>query len=277
MSILTLATYKALTNTTVNTYDTLIGNLLPVAQKNIETYCDRLFDSTRYYQWFHFNYDRLVVLPEYPVQQIVFVGYPALVATATIATGSYNIEVTSTGVTVTNDANFAQDTYNFNPNDTLLKLKTEIEDDYPGSITIAIDPSYTNMNSLLLRSGSGREWTGAVRLDCQVRKQDRSDRIMEFAYDSAFVFSYANDYIFNDELYVIWNAGYDYADMPKDLQMIEANIIRDYLNIITGNINPLIKKQTITNYSIEYVDSNLLNNVVDNYKSQLDNYLKKIL
>jgi len=65
--------------------------------------------------------------------------------------------------------------------------------------------------------------------------------------------------------------------MTKDLQMIEANIIRDYLNIITGNINPLIKKQTITNYSIEYVDSNLLNNVVDNYKSQLDNYLKKIL
>lgn len=277
MSILTLADYKTLTGTTVATNDALITALLPVAQSNIETYCDRLFDTTRYGEWFKFTGDRHIVLPQYPVTSIMFLGYPATVANIVIASGSYNIEVTKTGVTVTNDANFAQDTYLFAANTTLALLKTEIEDDYPAIITVNIETGYTTMNSLLLQTGSGNTWTGAVRLDSQARMLDRSDRIFEVAYNSVFVMSYQTDMVYNDNIYVMWYGGYAYADMPKDLQMIEADIVGDYLDIATTGVSTIIKSQTITNYSITYVDSNLLNNIVDNYKSQLDNYKLKHL
>lgn len=277
MSILTLARYKELTNTSVVTNDTLIGYLMPVVQEMIESYCDRAFDNTSYYQWFHFTGDRTIVLPEYPVNNIVYLGYPSKVATVAYTTGSYNIEVTKTGVTITNDADLTYNTYAFSPNNTLDKLRIEIEDDFGPNMTVTIESGYTAYNSYLLQTGTGKEWNGAIRLDAQARLQDRSDRVIELAYNSAFVMNYATDYVFNDELYVIWKAGYEYADMPKNLQMIEAMIIRDYLNLITLKINSLVKSQTITNYSITYVDNALLMNIIDGYSSQLNDFKKKIL
>jgi len=278
MAILTLANYRSLTNTTAaDGFNAYIQSLIPVVQTAIENYIDRTLDSTRYYQWFNYSGDRQIILPEYPVTQIVYIGYPAKVGTIAYTTGSYNVEITKTGVTVTNDATFAQDTYTLATNTTLTMLKTEIEDDYGPNMSLTIETGYTAMNSLLLRTGSGKEWTGAVRLDTNTRFIDRSDRIIEFAYNTPFVMSYTNDYIYNDELFIMWNAGYTAATMPSDLQMACSMIIKDYLAISKIADLGLIKSQTITNYSITYADQNLISDLVKKYSGILDPYVKKLL
>lgn len=278
MAIITLAQYRTLTNTTAaDGFDAYITSLIPVVQNQIEDYCDRTFDDARYYQWFHYNGDRLIVLPEYPVEQILYIGYPAKVATVSYTTGAYNIEITKTGVTVTNDADFHQDTYLFSVNNTLAKLKVEIEDDYGPNMLVTIESGYSSMNSLLLRTGSGLEWTAAVRLDTNTRLQDRSDRIVEFAYNTPFIMSYQNDYIFNDELFVMWNAGYTSTTMPKDLQMTCSMVIKDYLAISKKADLGLYKSESITNYSYTLGDMSLIKNLIENYAASLEGYVKKIL
>lgn len=278
MSILSLAQYRTLSNTTnADGFDAYITALLSVVQTEIESYCDRLFDDSRYYQWFHYSGDRLIVLPEYPVEQIIYIGYPAKVATISYTSGNYNIEITKTSVIITNDADFTQNIYVFSTFTTLALMKVAIEGAYPAIITLTIETGYTTMNTLLLRTGSGLEWTGGVRLDTNVRLIDRSDRVIEFAYNTPFIMSYSNDYIFNDELIVIWNAGYTTATMPKDLQMAEMLIIKDYLALSKKADIGLMKSETVTNYSYTLADQELISDLVKKYSGILDGYVKKIL
>jgi len=273
MSILTLAEYRTLTNTTASDgFDAYVTALIPVVQSEIESFCDRTFDLTRYSQWFHYEGDRLIVLPEYPVENILGVYYPARVATVT-CTG-YNISVTPTSIVVTADSDFTSNTYLFTTYTNLTLLQAAIEAAYP-AITIDIDSGYELMSSLLLRTGSGLEWTGAVRLDTNVRLQDRSDRVIEFAYNTPFVMSYANDYIYNDELLVIWNGGY--STFPKDLQMAAALIIKDYLALSKYKAAGIYKSETVTNYSYTLADQTIISDLVKKYSGILNGYVKKTL
>jgi hypothetical protein len=277
MSIIDLATYRALTNTNASDgLDAYITTLLPVVTSEICSYCDRTFENSRYYKWFNYSGDRLVVLPEFPVNEIIYIGFPAKVATVSYPAGNYNIEITKTGVTVTNDATFAQNTYTFAVNTILSDLKTVIEAAYP-AITLTIESGYDTMNSLLLRTGSGLEWTGAVRLDTNVRLQDRSDRVVEVSYNTPFIMSYQNDYVYSDELLVVWNAGYTAGNYPKDLQMVEAMIIKDYLALSKLKSGGILKSETITNYQYVLADQTMLADLVKKYSGILDGYVKKIL
>jgi hypothetical protein len=276
MSILTLADYRTLTNTSAaDGFDAYITSLIPVVESEIEQYIDRTIDDTRYYQWFNYSGDRLITLPEYPVNQILYIGYPAKVATIDYTTGNYNVEITKTGVTITDDATFAQNTYTFAANTTLADLKTAIEADYGPNMSLTIETGYTTMNSLLLRTGSGKEWTGAVRLDTNTRLHDRSDRVIEFAYNTPFVMSYSNDYIFNDELLVVWNAGWTTTTIPNELKMIWAMVIKDYLAQSKISAMGILRSQTITNYSETYMDVGVIKNILSGYAGLLDGYVKK--
>jgi len=273
MSIIDLATYRSLTNTNASDgMDTYVTSLIPVVQSEIESYCDRTFDLTRYSQWFHYDGSRLIVLPEYPVENILGVYYPARVATVT-CTG-YNISVTPTSIVVTSDVNFASNTFLFSINTNLTMLQAAIEVAYP-AITIDIDSGYELMSSLLLRTGSGLELTGAVRLDTNLRLQDRSDRVVEIAYNTPFIMTYSNDYIYNDELLIVWNGGY--TTMPKELQMAAAMIIKDYLAQSKLPSLGILKSQTITNYQEVFADQPLLADLVKKYSGILSGYVKKTL
>ena len=273
MAIITLADYRTLTNTdATDGYDAYITSLIPVVQASIEDYCDRKFDSDTYYEWYYFDTDRVTVLNQYPINHILYVGNPVNMANVSWSSGSYNIEITSSSVIVTNDSDFSQDEYLFADNSTITDLKTEIEDDYP-AITVAIVSGYELTNTLLLRTGSGKAWSGASRFEAQVRPKDNSDRCIEFVTENSMF--YFDSTYFDRKLFVMYQAGYAEDDMPSDLQMVEAMIIRDYINLFNTNINPLIKSQSITNYSVTYVDTDLLNNIVNNFASQLDGYKKK--
>uniref|UniRef100_A0A6M3KT96 Uncharacterized protein n=1 Tax=viral metagenome TaxID=1070528 RepID=A0A6M3KT96_9ZZZZ len=276
MSILTLAHFRTLTNTTAaDGFDAYITSLLPVVQSQVEYYCDRHFDASYYKQWFKFTPCRRVLLPEYPVNTIVFIGSPVTAANITIDSAfDYTIQVKTDRVTVIDvtNINYAATDYLFADNTTLTALKTEIEDDYP-AITVAIVSGYETTSSNMLRPCVGLTWTIATRVDCHALIEDGTERTLKFAEDS--VFSYNIDFYFPENLYIIWNAGYTNADMPDALQNVCANIIKDMLAKSKLPDIGLIKSQTITNYSITYADTLLLKNILDGYADSLWPFVKK--
>ena len=276
MAIMTLADYRELTNTTAaDGFDAYITSLLPVVQDQVEHYCDRHFDAANYKQWFRFSPIRRVILPEYPINTILFIGSPVNAATITIDDGfDYTIQVKSDRVTVIDvtTINYDSNDYLFSDNNTLADLETEIEDDYP-AITIEIVTGYETTSSNMLRPCMGATWTIATRVDCHALVEDGTERTLKFAEDS--VFSYNIDFYFPENLYIIWNAGYTNADMPDALQNVCANIIKDMLAKSKLPDIGLIKSQTITNYSITYADTLLLKNILDGYADSLWPFIKK--
>lgn len=273
MAILNLATYRTLTNTdATDGYDDYITALIPVVQSAIENYCDRHFDAANYSTWYKFDCTRKVLLAEYPVNTLIFVGSPANVANLSWTTGDYTIQVKEDRVTVIDvqSINFTSNDYLYTDNNTLADLKTEIEDDYP-AITVAIVSGYETLNVKLLRPGIGKTFAGAVRVDCHAKIEDETERTFKFAEDSYF--TYTLDFYFPENLYIVYNAGY--TTMPQALQMVAALIIKDYLALSSEKDIGIVKSYSITNYSVTFADMGDLKAIVDSYKGMLADYVKK--
>ena len=250
MSICNLADYKVLTDTTVATYDTFITAVLPVVQDQIESYCDRHFDSASYYQWF--QYDKYMVLPEWPINNIKFVGCSDTVATVAV-TGTFTIEVFNTKVSVTNEALTTTD-FLFTGYANVTLLLAAITAAF-GGIVFTIQTGYATCPPQRLRTGLVTDTLyGAKQVVASYRKPDLSNRILELGFDATLGFSYSAEEFYEDMVYIAWTAGYAYADMPKGLQMVEANIIKDMIQNMTSGVggvalNPFINSETLTNYS----------------------------
>jgi len=249
--ILSLADYKIYTNTTVATYDTFISAVLPVVDEQIEAYCDRHFTAQDYYQWFAF--DKYLVLPEWPCNNILFIGGSDTFATLVI-TGTYTIEVFTTKVSVTDGSTFVTTDFLFSAYATVQLLCNAITAAFAG-IVFTITAAYTGVTPKLLRTGLVTDTLyGAKQMTLAYRKPDLSNRILEIGYDASLGFSYSLAETYDDVLYLAWNAGYSYSAMPKGLQMVEANIIKDMiLNMSSGingaALNPFITSESLTNYS----------------------------
>jgi len=274
MSLLTLAEYKTLTNTTDGTYDAYITSLLPVVQSQVEEYCDRHFDKDIYNQWFFVDGELpWITLPEYPVTDLLFTGVPRNVATLTI-TGNYNVEVKGDSVTVTNLLNYNQDTYTFDSQPTLADLKTEIEDDYGPQISVSLVSGYETTLSKFLKQGNNLDWYAAVTEDIAIRLMDRSDRTVLVPYYS-YTYCFVDPYAYYGNILLIWQAGYLTADVPQDLKMICAMIIKDYISLAKNANLGLFKSESITNYSYTLGDIKEIKNILGNYSLQLEAYRKK--
>jgi len=274
MSILDLATYKTLTNTTDTTNDTFITNIIPTVQSAMENYCDRHFDRQLYSRWFYLDNElNYLVLPEYPITDILFVGTKTSAATLTI-TGNYSVQVKSDRVTITTLLDLSQDDYLFTSYTTLAALKNEIESDYVGVITITIESGKDSTLSKFLFQVSGTNWYIAEKIDIDLHNVDGTERTVSIPY-SYWTTLWNDCYSYYNNIYLIFYAGYTSATMPLDLQMIAANIIRD---MITANASPslgIYKSESITNYSYTLNDATTIKNILWQYSNQLDQFTKK--
>ena len=272
--ILTLADYRTLTNTVSGIDDSYITELLTVVQSQIENFCDRKFDSQDYSEWY--KYSRYLILREYPVTNVKFLG--TLQKMATFSSDDYNYELTNTALNVT-DNTLTTTTVTFGGAiTTLTDIKTAIETAIP-TITLTIDSGYTNASYKLLRVGTGKDVYGAVRSVAQTKLIEDESRTLELLADSSFIFFYASDYCTDVNMYLVYTAGYTASTMPLDLQMVEANIVSDISNAQTSGITGLVTSETITNYSWSS-STELLKNVgkeLDNYTDVLDKYVKKVV
>jgi hypothetical protein len=282
MPILTLAEFKTLTNTTSAGNDAYITSLLPVVQDQIENYCDRLFTQQDYIEWY--KYSEIVLLKQYPVNNVKYIGYLTQFAGFTPLTG-YTYEITDTGIVITNDTTFTATTFLFTTYGTLLALKTAIEAAIP-AITMTILSGYDNYNYRLLRTGTGYTVYGATRLDAMTYLDD--NRSLKFITDYSAYFLMSTEIDCNLDLMVIYNAGY--GTVPNGLKFIACNIIKDILAIQVGTsvatgggvVSGIYKSESVDDYSYTLADPgnntsfNTVNisQVVSKYYGDLDYYKK---
>lgn len=273
MAILSLADYRTLTNTVSGTDDAYITELLAVVQSQMESYCDRLFDAQNYSQWY--KYSHYIVLREYPVNSVKFIG--TLQKLATFSSDDYNYEVTSTALNIT-DGSLTTTTITFGGAISVLTdIKTAVEAAIPG-LTLTIDTGYANISYKLLRVGTGKDMYGAVRSDCQTKLIEDENRTLELLADSSFLFFYATDFCTDINMYVVYNAGYTSTTMPLDLQMICANIVHDMSLIESADVTGIYKSETLGDYSYTLADQTQINELIfTKYSKALDAYVKMVV
>lgn len=273
MALLTTAEYESYTNTTLTPAETTyVNTLIGIVQDQIETYCDRKLDATDYLEWY--KYSRYLVLRQYPVNHIKYVGELDLVGS--FDSEDYNYEWTSTALYIT-DNTLTTTTITFGGAiTTLTDIKTAVELALP-AITLTINSGYTNLNYKLIRVGTGRDIYGAKRNDCQTKLVEDENRTVEFVMDSGFVFFTSADTVCDTNVLMVYNAGWATADMPEALKQIAVNIIKDIMNIQTAGMTGLYQSETITNYSYtlgqnvtQYVGKEL-----DKYTDLLQPFVKK--
>lgn len=272
--IITLSDYKSLTGTTVAIDDALLTALLPGVNDLVERYCDRHFDLANYRIWQ--NYYNPIILPEYPINKILMIGAPQNVANLSWATtDDFSVEIREDGVVITDTGHYAltSQTFLFSAYPTLLDLKTKIEDDW--DIIVTIVSGYDTLNSMLLKTGTGQAWYGAIRCSVDFRILDDSQRCLEL-YGPWFSYCCMVPNLDNN-LFVMWSAGYTSTSMPKGLQLTTAYILRDWLNFKKMGSKGLLKSEQITHYQYQNFSPNEFNvhDLIDMYKGDLDFYTKK--
>jgi len=272
--IINLSTYKSLTNTTVATDDAYLTAIIPNVCDIVETYCDRHFDANNYQFWTTITDS--IITDEYPIIKLIMAGQQQKVAVLSWPTTSdYSVEICSDKVVVTDTKSYglATDYYTFATNTTLAALKISIEDDW--DITVAIETGYTDFNTALLKTGTQQTWYGAVRYNANYRIQDNTIRFMKL--EDAIEAQFGFDSFIPNCFFVYYRAGYEYADMPKGLQLVVANIVKDILYLSKMGGKGMLKSETITNYS--YTNWNPseydIKNVINNYADGLDPWRKK--
>ena len=275
--IINLATYKSLTGTAVNTDDTWLSAIIPSVCNLVESYCDRHFDVANYSKWISSGFCEELFLDEYPINKVNMIGSQVLVAKLTWDETLYDyaIEVRSDRITVTDTKTYGSPSYDhmYAANHTLQDLKIDIEDDY--DITVSIEAGYTTLNVQLLKSGNGQSWYGAKRTECNYRIQDFSLRIIQ--EEDVLSANFYSDVWFSNSIYLAYNAGYAYADMPTGLQLVTSNIVHDLLGLKNLGNKGALKSEQITNYSYTNWTPNDydIKNIIHNYEWNLESWKKK--
>lgn len=77
MAVITTAQYKTYAGITVTTWDTLLGVLIPACQSDVESYCNRLFDTATYTETLDGDNTGQLQLSNYPITSITSVSYLA--------------------------------------------------------------------------------------------------------------------------------------------------------------------------------------------------------
>jgi len=282
MAIITTAEYQSYTGTTLTpAQTTYVNSLIPVVQNQIETYLDRLLDAQDYSEWY--KYSRHLVLRQYPVNNVKFIG--GVDEVANFDSEDYNYEITPTALYVT-DNTLTTTTITFGGAiTTLTDIKTAVEAALP--VVLTINSGYANLSYKLLRVGTGREVMGAKRNDCKTKLIEDENRTLEFIMDAGFVFFTSLDYTSDTNVFVVYNAGYAEASIPQAIKMVAVNSIKDILNIqgfsSEGVISGIYQMESITNYSYalangaQWKGSMDIASIVSKYYGDLDPFRKKTI
>jgi len=270
MSLITTAEFKALMNISGSTYDALLASLIPAVQSQIEAALDRKFDTATYQRWFDSSSTNTVVLPQWPLQKLLFIGQAVRVADLTWASGDYGVEVLSDRISVVNVLTPTDFTFAAYP--TLVVMMVKIEN--ATAVRVAIVSGYTTSRCQLLQTGMGTTWYSAARSNARLRLVDGSDRVLEL------VQSLENTFLMEDlscyDLMIAWTAGYATADVPAGLKLVTANILADCVaQVANGTIvDPNLKSETISNYSYTRFDADMVGRAVAKFRADLDPWRK---
>ena len=272
--LVTLAEVKAINNIALTTTDTFITALIPSVCRAVENYLRRRLVKQTWAQWYPVNQE--VILAEWPVNNILYVGMPIQVFTVNDSTNSYTFSITQPNsrslnvvgkFTAVNNSTLVVTDYLFSTYQTLGALKTAVETTLaPVTFTYTTNAnvvSYSAINTMTLRASTGYTFDcgynvfkiNGVQQNQMYRLSDTSDRLIfnpNMAVTSGlyqygfgqYSTGYASidsteplDWLTTEDVLVIWDAGYATADVPSELKWIISSIIRDILSLYDADGN----------------------------------------
>ena len=323
-SIITLAEVKTLNNISVTTYDTFISGIIPTVERAIENYCMRRFVKNQWVQWFPL--DNEIITDNWPINNVLVVGVPyeAVLITDTsyalnfvvTQTTSNNIEVDGKLI-VTDTSALTSTEYLFSTYTTLGALKTAVEAAHATVTftyqTVQSPIVFSTISTKAIRATVGNTLIVGCNYFEQstfnstgdiYRLSDNSDRLFlkpEF-YD--WCTNYCRSYNCNtacnypttwyepsSNIMLIYDSGYTTANMPKELKLIAASIISDYMAIydVQGNgvYKGLMKRERLGDYEYELGglgwnqygagDTSGMAGILNKYHDMLGFFKKKII
>jgi hypothetical protein len=282
---------KALANISVATYDAFINAYIPAVQDAIEVYLDRRLMKNVWNEWF--AYDRALILPQWPVNTIMFLGTPVNCVQVVDNANRYSFDIKQTNgtnptiepkLTVIDGFTLVQKDYLFSTYTSVATLVAAVQADYIASLvlTISTSPTYdfNSMNTLSLRAGTGLNWYGAIRQNVLYRIDDETNRTLIIPQNVIVQFN-ALDYWFEVSINVVWDAGYTQAQVPQTLKLVASNIISDLMRIYdvqgSGLSKNIYKSELLGDYSYTLDPSSKISELIlTKYAGMLAPYRKLI-
>jgi hypothetical protein len=275
MALITVETYKALTNTTDSSNDALIESLLESASVEVENYCDRVFAEDTYIEWVNGSVDGYCCDPlyfarQYPVRKILLSGYPDDGLSVTNnSMADYTFSISNATLTITDDS-LTEIEYDLSngigseESFAYADLVDAIIGDYPDLSITVLDGVINNFQFIMPQTYTIKVGDTA-KIQC-AKRHDTSSPINLNDKVGGIMFSFA--------ICANWMIAYKagYSTIPSDLQLIVANMVRDALNVQTGATNANLKSFSITNYSETFGDGVNMRAIVTNYADALAAY-----
>ena len=284
-AILSVAECKLLSGVGTTYSDAALTACIASVQDQVELYCDRRFMRYTWSEWY--KYDRELLLSQWPVNNILFIGTPAVAVTITDSASSHSFNVVqATGtnptlvprLTVSNAFALTSADFLFSTYTTLALLKAAVDVAYPTvTFTITTDATYawSTMNPLCLRPGTGSTLYGARRQDVPYRIDDGTSRELVIPEDVTVSFQ-ALDWFFESALNIVWDAGYSAADVPQGLKLAVASIVRELMGITKIPSGGNTTRLEVLNYSETFSNTSKTWSLITNeqYGPMLSAYKK---
>jgi len=309
--VVALAAIKDLTNQVL-----LQGMIAPISRA-IENYCRRRFLKHTWTQWVPMDSELQTDQWPINTVLCIGVPYNAVLITDTTSNYSFQIiQQTGTnltavpGMNVVNVSALTSQFFDFATYTTLGALKTAVEAACAG-VTFAyqvVQPTinFANVNTLALRPTTGNTLIAGINYFGQnpnsswgdvYRISDNSDRIIvnpNFAQVSALYSGnslgpyttgisnidsgYNIDYYNDQDVLLIYDAGWTTAQVPSDLKFIVSSIIRDAFQVTKLPDAGLSISISVMNYSASTFESSKIGLLIsEHYKAMLQPFMKLCL
>ena len=320
--LLTIAEYRTLTNTAnPTTYDSFITGQIPAVARAVETYCRRRFLQNTWTQWCSINYQLIADNWPISQVFLIGVPYPCFTITDTSNNLAFSITQANPNnlnvvpkFSVVDQSALTSTDYLFATYTTVGALKTAVEAAH-ATVTFTYQSlpttvTMSNVSTLTLRPTNGKtvyfganyfNQTTSSPIGDIFRLSDNSDRIFInpnycttsslFIGGLSYSYGYGNvdqnssmnyDYYPPDDMLLVYQAGYITSEVPTDLKMICANILKDIVTLYdldgSGVYRGIFDSEGLGDYNYKIgTDSNIGKLIDTKYASALDFYKRKVI
>ena len=274
--MITLQEYKSYKNITTNDYDAMINTAIPYAQDIIEKYIDRNIIKSTKYEWVDIGNlsNTELFLNDYPVTKVIYVGAPQSAFTITGITTNMTVVFDESGVSIYDNPFTSPNVFNYSNSTTLSLLKTNIETQIP-TLTVNLSAPGDTPSRLIVPEQAFNNSQVYYAKKINVSFIILDNRTIEISQLNDYLGSYnLGGYICNKLIYIVYEAGYDIANVPKALKNICINMVGDIVDVLSKSSSN-IKSQSVGDYSYTLFDINISGDIVNKYKNDLDVFRKK--
>jgi len=269
--MITLAEYKSYKQINDTSQDAYISFAIPYATDIIEKYCDRVFLSQTNYEWVDLTESQdTLYLKNFPINRIIYTGLPSSCAVLTDLTDDEQVVIDSLGMYYYSNAFATPTSFLFSVYVTLADLKTSLE--AATGITMTISAPTTTPSRLLL-PGTNTTLLYAKKVDISFDILDTRSCVISSVsgYTSNLCYGYISR-----QILMVYNSGYDIANIPYALKKICMDIVNDLINVLNASGNTY-QSETLGDYSYSMFDVNIAGSITSKYEKDLNVFRKLTL